>query len=463
MAISGNVFGILSTGRSSLTANTSALQVASNNATNANTEGFHKRDTYFAQSSPGLRVESVRRRFDSYLAARLLNESSTLGAENSRANILRSVEAEFTESDYGLGTRVDDFFNSMRALANAPTDMQFRRDVVAKADLMASAFQRAASRVTEEQRQADSALQVVVNQANDLLDDIARLNQNVLAIEASNGAEASALRDERDVRINKLATLMDITTIETSTGMVQVLTAGGRTIVQDTNHASLALTPDGAYGGFRRLDLVENGGTALDITASLRDGELGGYLRVRDDDLPSLMTRIDQLSHDISTSVNAVQSAGFGLDGVAGRNMFTPPVAVSGAAVNMSLEANFFNNPGWIGASTTLADAVGGNDNLLLLHGLDEQALSGGGTRTFAEEYGDIISTVGRMVNSNISATDAARSRVEQLSSIKESRTGVSVDEEMIDITRFQRAYQAGAKIIQTVDRLYDTIMTLKQ
>ena len=119
------------------------------------------------------------------------------------------------------------------------------------------------------------------------------------------------------------------------------------------------------------------------------------------------------------------------------------------------------NNVDWIAASTSAATAVGGNDNLEALLALEDQALTNGNTRTFREEVANAMATVGRMVQANDAIVQDSTSELRQLDAVRESAVGVSIDEEMLDLTKYQRGYQAGAKIIETTQAMYDIIMNM--
>ena len=148
------------------------------------------------------------------------------------------------------------------------------------------------------------------------------------------------------------------------------------------------------------------------------------------------------------------------MDGGTGRDFFEP-VALQGAAASLRLATGMADNPDWIAASATADEAVGGNDNLLALVDLESQKVAGGGLRTFAEEVANITSNVGRTSREAIDDESRAQLQLGQLEGMRASQIGVSLDEEMIDLTRYQRAYQAGAKIVTTADELYQTILNM--
>ncbi len=452
---------LLNTGRSTILAHQTALNVAANNTANAGTEGYAKRDIRFGSVGPfsGVAITSVQRRTEQFLGGRILAERSKVGAEEAKTSSLRALELHFTEGAASVGEQLDAFFNAVRTLESSPTDLQLRRDVLSKAEALALSFSNTANRMQEERRQVDYSLDAMVGRVNELTREIAKLNEQILGLE-STGQEASDLRDRRDVAVTELADLVPVTAFEGLNGNVTVLLGGGNALVQANQASTLRAEEDVAYGGLRRIDLVDPGGTTMDITARLRSGKIGGTLELRDDELPTLNQQLDQLAFDFVNAVNGVHFAGYGMDGATGRDLFNP-VPVADAAANVTLIPGIADNPDWLAASTTVAEANGGNDNLLALSNLADVQLAGGGLRTFGEEVAEMVGVMGRTVQANLGGLERATLQLEQLQTMKESQTGVSLDEEMIDITRFQRAYQAGARIVTTVDEMYQTILTM--
>ncbi|RMG97035.1 MAG: flagellar hook-associated protein FlgK [Deltaproteobacteria bacterium] len=453
--------GILNTGRNSLVAHQAALSVVSNNTANAETEGYAKRDARLASLGPmaGVELASVRRRTELFLGARMFEQRAEAGAAGSRRPVLELVEASFAAEDGGIGARVDAFFDALRVLATDPADTQLREDVLAKAEALAGTVRTEAGRIADQRREVDRMLADKAEAVGALTAEIAELNRRITELEGS-GQEASDLRDRRDVLVDDLSALVPIRTFYDETGQLTVLLGDQFTLVQLDRAAHLETEPDANLAGMRRVDLVSADGTRTDVTNVLRSGEVGGLLEVRDDALPAVLADLDRFAYDLVDQVNAIHQAGYGTDGGTGRDFFEP-VALNGAAQSIRLSAGIGDNPEWIAAASTAAEAVGGNDNLLALVDLASQKVAGGGLRTFSEEIANITSVVGRMSRDAIDDETRAGLQLDQLESMRASQIGVSLDEEMIDLTRYQRAYQAGARIVTTADELYQTILNM--
>jgi flagellar hook-associated protein 1 FlgK len=452
---------ILGIGRSSLLAHQSAIATASNNTANADVVGYSKRDVMMRSvaGGSGVGIESVRRRADIWVERRMLFERSLLGTHLAQSQGLAAVELQL-DHDGGLGSLIDAFFGSIRTLGSSPTDTGARIDVLAAASALAEGFNVTAGRIALERRQADLALEGAIDDVNALVSEIADLNAAINHSEAT-GVEASTERDRRDLLVGQLAEHVQVQILVDDAGSWNLLLAGGRPIVQGTTAARLTTTADPALGGMRRVDLVDGSGVATDVTATLRQGRVGGLLALRDDTLAGVASRIDALAYDLATSFNAVHAAGFGLDGSSGRDLFAVPGTIPGAAATLSLAPGMADRPDFIAAATDAATAVGGNENLLALADLADADLAGGSSRTFAEEFAAIIGDVGRSAARQRLGAVQGEVQLAQLQALDDAQTGVSLDEELMDITRFERAYQAAARIISTLDELYQTVLSL--
>lgn len=456
-----SLLGTLQIGRSSLIAHQAALGIAAGNTANVDTPGYAKRDARMINSiGGGVGLDAVLRRGAPLVEQRLLLARSRLGAHQAKAEGTAVIEREFSDGSSSIGARLDAFFGAMRALATSPADTQLRNDVISRAQSLADAFNQTSEAFSRQREQADQALDVHVARVGELASGIAAANTRIVSTPPDSSERAEQL-DARQRMLDELSGLVDVRRVDNDDGSISLLLQGGNSLVNGASAASLRATADPALGGLRRVDLVDTSGVALDVTQGLRGGTIGGLLELRDETIVDASDRLDQLAYDISTNVNAAHAAGFGADGVSGRNLFTAPATVAGAAEGMDLVAGMADNPQWFAAASTAATAVGGNDNLLTIISLADANVAAGGTATMGEEFAAQIAAIGRVARSEADAEADAQSQVDQNVALQQSQTGVSMDEELVDITRFQRAYQAGARIVSTVDQMYQTILQL--
>lgn len=453
---------LLSTGKSSLLAHQAAITISANNTANADVEGYSKRDVRFAslRGNAGVDIDSIRRRSDQWIDRRLYLERSRLGAQSSQSQGLSALDLQLGDIDRGVGTTMDRFFSRLRILQTSPADPQLRSDLLSEAQSVVESFNVASSMVSREREQADRVLMATVGQASDMLKEIAQLNDSIRH-SLADGHEPNQDMDRRDVMLGRLADTLDISVLDPGDGSLTVLLAGGRSLVQGGTAVSLSAVPDPARGGMSEIRLTDQSGLASDITDQIGSGRIGGLLELRDGISTEIGDRLDQLAFDFASAFNAVHQGGYGTDGVDGRNFFAQPTAVAGAARTLALEAGLLENPQRFAASTNATTAVGGNDNAIALAALADRDLASGSQMTFGQEYASIVATVGSAASRQQARETQAQAQVDQLQALKDSQTGVSIDEELIDITKFERAFQSASRIIQTVEKMFDTLLQL--
>lgn len=453
--------GLLNIGRSTLAAHQAAIGVVSGNTANADTVGYSRREVQIRSVvGGGVGVAAIARRSATFLEQRVLGANARFGAHDAKASGLGAVESALADTDYGIGARLDALFASMRTLSVDPADLQLRADVIARGTAVATGFATGADAIARERSTADGAIGLEIQRVNQLTSAIARANADIGAAAPGSPARADRI-DERERLLHELAGLVEIKTLPGDDESLTVLLQGGPVLVQQDAAASMRATADPALGGYSRIDLVDPSGAPLDVTSSLRGGSLGGRLELRDDTLADLAASLDTLAFDFANAFNAVHAAGYGTDGATGRDFFDVPATSAGAAQALGLAAGLEDNPAWLATATDAASAVGGNGNLLLLVDLADANLAMGGTATAGQAIASIIGDVGREARSARDTASDASTQLEQSRALFQSEVGVSVDEELIDLTRFERAYQAGARIIETVDRLYEAVLSL--
>src|SRR5262249_36152814 len=159
----------------------------------------------------------------------------------------------------------------------------------------------------------------------------------------------------------------------------------------------------------------------------------------------------------LSQAVNTTHAAGVGTDSSTGNALFTQPTQVTGAAHAMAIDPGMAGHPERVAAAANASDLPGGNDNALALAAIGSKPLAGGGTP--AQRFGALAANVGAAK----SAADAEQKmRADTLTTANnayESASGVSLDEEMVNVTKFQRAFEASQQVLRTADELLDGLM----
>jgi flagellar hook-associated protein 1 FlgK len=161
---------------------------------------------------------------------------------------------------------------------------------------------------------------------------------------------------------------------------------------------------------------------------------------------------------DIATAINQQHAAGVGLDGGGGRVLFDLGATSTGAARDIRLNTEVASNPDYVAAAATADELPGGSSNAVLLSSISTSGVVSGG-RTPAEAYGDIVGQVGTLRAASKSDVDLRQGILQQAQTARESISGVSLDEEMVNLQKYQAAYQASSKLLTTVNGLLQDLI----
>ncbi len=227
----------------------------------------------------------------------------------------------------------------------------------------------------------------------------------------------------------------------------ETLTTGNGTPLVVGSQSYALQTSTGSDGNLQVFD--PNG---ANVTASISSGDLGGTIQTRDQTIPGLLTSLDTLANQFGTAFNAAQASGFAQNGQAGQNFFNIPATVAGSAAAISVA---ITDPTQIAASSD--GTSGSNGNLAKFTALQTTALPAGQTPTDA--YASLVYQVGSLASNAQAESTATGASLQQLNNQLSSVSGVSIDEESSNLITFQTAYEAAARVITTVQALFQTIL----
>jgi flagellar hook-associated protein 1 FlgK len=315
-----------------------------------------------------------------------------------------------------------------------------RQAVLTAADTLAADFNSAASSLETQQGNLDRSVVDSVTQVNGLTSQIANVDQQISALQSSN-QNPGTLVDAQNNLIQQLSALIDVQVIPTGQG-ITLATSNGTTLVSGSQ--SLALTT------------VESGGVqhimagSEDITSSLTGGSLAGLVQVRDQEIPSIGSSLDQLAAGLANGLNAANAEGWDLENpsVKGGNIFaTPPVDGVGAAATLTVT---MTDPSLLAASSD--GTTGSNGNLANLSAVADTALANG--QTPIDSYSNLVAQAGSAVSNTSADADSSSLILQQLNDEEGSVSGVSLNEEASNLIQYQTAYQAAAKVVSTINLL---------
>jgi flagellar hook-associated protein 1 FlgK len=469
------VSSLLDTGISGLNAQMLAIEVTGENITNVNTPGYSRQTAIMETARTtvehgfplgnGVQVSSVQRSYDSFLQGQLMTGNSTSGEAQTTNAALQTVQPLFNDlTTDGLGKSMQNFFNSWQDLAANPQGVPERQAVLSNAQQLVDDFHRINTSLNAVKNNMNQSLQQITSDINDSLKQIASLNATIKQVEVQNG-NANEMRDQRELLMRDLSKKVGITFTELSDGTVNVNLTSGQNLVTEKTAASLTLATNAGTGYYDVMLNPPGGGGAVNATAfvggpSNSQGQIGATLQIRDTVVNKYLADLDELASTVATQVNTVHSAGYGLTSAStGINFFTPPAAVAGFSA--SIDLNITSADDIAAADADPASGVTGNNknatNVAALY--DKSLAMSGGTSSLEGFYNALIGKVGVDVQSAQRSELQSTGIITQLGNQRESLAGVSLDEELVNLTKYQKAYQGAAKIINVGADMLDTVL----
>jgi flagellar hook-associated protein 1 FlgK len=477
---------ILNIARGAMNANQLAMQVISHNMANVGTPGYTRQKVVLQTQTPwdlnrlkigtGVQVDSVVQCFDRYTTRSIHQNTSSLKEYESKALVLSSVESLWNEAEENsLSQTLDEFWNAWQDLASNPGGTAERTALLEKAKILTGRFNSLSQELGQVGQNLNTDLQVGVEEVNRLTGQIAKLNEQIGAAEASH-ATANDLRDQRNQLLEELSGWVGITYLEQDDGSVTVLSREGLLLVNGNESWDLSTEGDSIY--YNGID--------DDVSDRLTGGKMGGWLDLRDETLPQYLANLDEMAGTLIQGVNNLHFAGYTLSGGTGMYFFENfqtapgvpnPGDYSGAAAYISLSSDVLGNPENIAAGG-VSGAPGDNGNALSIAALQtdgslnirkwtltdrgETASSNLQTGTLDDYYQSLIGELGILTEETKENQNFTQSMLDSLAKVRDSISGVNLDEELTEMMKVQHAYEAASKVVSVVDEMMQTLLDMR-
>jgi flagellar hook-associated protein 1 FlgK len=444
-------------GMQALDASQGALDATSNNIANANTAGYTREVPQFSENEENLSggvvtgggvtldgLQSVR---DELLNLQIQQQTSLQSGADTESTSLQQIQSFFSASSGNdISTQLTAFSSSLAQLSATPTSTSAQQSVLSSGQDLANAFNSTASGLASAQSDADGQVTQTVAQINTLTQQIAQLNGQVSQL-TSAGQDGGTTEDQRDELVQQLSALTGVSITQSSDGET-ITTGNGTPLVVGSQSFGLQTTT--GSNGFQQV-LDSNGNN---ITSSIQGGQLGGAIQVRDTTIPGFMSSLNTLATQFATSFNAAQAKGFDSNGNAGQAFFSVPANSANAAAGISVA---LTNPSQIAISSD--GSSGSNGNVANLSAALTNDLPSGDTP--ANAYANLVFQVGSAASNASTQSTAIGQNLQQLQTQQGSVSAVSVDEETTNLLRYQTAYDAAARIVNTIQQLNTVTLDL--
>jgi flagellar hook-associated protein 1 FlgK len=495
--------------KSGLSYNQKALDVTAHNVANAETKGYVRQRTVGTSVAPSINMSQLANLTgnkvgagvnlidivgvrDTFLDRQFRKENSIYAEWQVKAETLSFAEDILREpSDTGINAILNQFFNNLEELSKNVGSKDIRTSFMEQAVRLTETIRFKASALEDIQKEMDFRLEKSVAQVNEYIKNIAALNEQIARFE-SNGLRANDLRDKRDLLLDQLSEYVGIQyreetvdgkdvlkvnmTIKDETGTEReiALIDHDKYFTFGTYHKTL---PDGSKDFFHSLYIQDpSSGTVIDgVNAteigSFSSGKLKGYMDMRDGDsednkgIPYYIRQLDTFVENFVEKFNEVHRSGWsypnlseGVLSQTGIDFFDPNgLTASTMRVNDAIVKNVYNIAGSSEEVNQLINS-GNNENILsLLELRDGKNVLG--SFDFEEYLRSVSVDLGTQAAYANNMEENEGTVLAGIDYKRQSVSGVDMDEEMTNMIRYEKAYQASARLMTALDEMLEILI----
>jgi flagellar hook-associated protein 1 FlgK len=433
----------LQTALSGILAQQRGLDVTTHNVANANTLGFSRQEAVMVASpaflypsvntggvpgqiGTGVDVTAYRRIRDAFVDVQLRAQSTRQGNYEARSDGLDQVELALAEpGDTGINSLLNRFWNAWQDVANAPENLATRQALVQAAGALTDGFRSLSSQLATIGSQTAASVTSTIDEVNSIGRQVLALNVQIANATAV-GDTPNDLFDQRDLLVDRLAKLGNVSVTTSNLSAIDIVFSGATLVSGTISSQTLAES---------------------DLT-SLSSGKLAGLVGLRDTVLPGYSAQLDAIASALVSKTNAAHATGYDLNGIAGGAFFG---AAGTTAATLAVDAAIVAAPGRIAAAKAPGEVGDATVALQIAALRDDAALD--------TAYRQLVTTIGSDSEEAQRSLANATLLADALSSRRDSISGVSLDEEMTNLMRFQRGFQASSRALSAMDEMIDTLV----
>jgi flagellar hook-associated protein 1 FlgK len=469
----GSTFGGLETGIRGLRAHQIALRTTGQNIANADTPGYSRQVAVLETTAPytypslhnsngvgqigtGVEAGRILRMRDDFIDLQLRNENALKGKWGLRQNTLEQLEVVINEpSDSSISARLKQFWNALNELATRSEDSSVRASVNENAIVFAQSLRHTHRQLIDLQGDLNQQLSVYTDKINTMAKQIAELNEVIGKVKGSN-QEPNDLIDQRERLVQQLSEITNIT-VSTDKHNRFNIAINGAILVSGDSYSTMKVRKNTAKNGLDEVVWADNG-----LPVSFTNGEIKGLLDTRDIDVQYFIDALNEFTGTLINRFNEVHQAGYGLDDSSHKVFFTGHDAAD-IEVNhlISMDLNLIaasDNTATLGELPHGAPGNGQNARKLA-NVIKRDLLLNQNSATLTEYYNGLIAKLGIDSEKANATYINQETLVNYLQDRQDTVAGVSMDEEMSNLIRFQNAYNASTRYMTTIDEMLDKII----
>lgn len=441
--------------RRSLATYQKAIDISSHNIANASNPNYTRQRARISTEVPektaqfiwgtGVKIDSIDRIKDGLIEAQIINNAQSYSSHNKESVLLGQIEQLFSEpSDLGISNLLTNFMNSWSELSVTPNSTALRNNVIFNAQNLADKVKNVNNDLNTIKYDVFNEFKDKTDKVNTLLKEINEYNKQIFSFKSTNSSPNDLL-DERDSLINQLSELVNIKVSYDNNNMATVSIGG-------------VFAVDGSFANTFDLQVINNKLTLVSANnpnpIELTGGELYSLSDIYSNKITEYQSGIDTIFNKLVERVNTLHQSGYSLNDTTstGIKFFT---GYSGG--ELIINESVINDPSLISVS---ADGSSGNGDIAKqISEISNENLING--QTLIENYASLVSKIGNEKLTNEKLAEANNMVLENLKIQRASISSVSIDEEMTEIIKYQRSFDASAKLIKIANEMLDQIIGL--
>jgi flagellar hook-associated protein 1 FlgK len=470
-----STFSGLNSALTALYAQRRALDLTGQNIANANTVGYSRQRAELspveAVTNParwstsrgvgdGVEITDVTRLHNEFMTARTRAEHGLNQYLQTQSAVFANVEQTLGEpSDTGLQSQLADYWSAWSDVANRPGDMSARTQLLSRARTITDNMHTIRQNLDNFFGSTREALTADLRVVNQTSAGIADLNDRI-ALAKTGNMPTNELSDRRDQLVLQLSEMTGAIGRLKPDGSVDVA-LGGNLLVQGDAVRTLSpagsTTVDGA--GVAKVRVIFDDSPTS--TAEITTGKIASHLEALTKTIPDAVTGLDKVAATLISTVNTQHEKGWDIE-IIPPTMPPPqvPTPQQGGPFFSGTNAKdiglAFTDPRMIAASSTPSTPYQGDNAILMGNIAKDPDSADTQYRNYVVDIGIQAQTVNRRA-------DAQQVISDDVTAAEQAESGVSLDEEMTNMLMYQRAYEAAAKVISTVDDTLDTLINMKR
>jgi flagellar hook-associated protein 1 FlgK len=457
-----SINSILFTARDALITSQTAIDITGGNIANVNTPGYSRQrtdlnsvgnvDVNNASAQVGVMVSRIERFYDRFIESQIIDQQQNKSYSDTLLQGLQNIEVMIDDTQGGgISDQLSKFWSSWGDLSKNPGGIVERNALLSASENLTGSLASYKRNLDAITRNMDRSIADTVTQINQKVQEIKDLNTRIVETSSDKGDKNDIL-DKRTQALKELGALINITPFEDTNGTVNIYLSNGEPLLQGTLEQTLTIVPN-ADG---RSDIYTSN-LSETVNGILTGGKMGALIELRDTIIPEYIGYIETFTEALVDQVNELHSNGFDHYNNTGLDFFEVPDTDNRAGtirVNTAIAADVNR----IAASSSV---TGDGENASIIAAIQDELLMNNQTSSLSSFLSATVGQIGQQVS--IAKTNSDRQTViaNHLDNQRESVSGVSIDEEMIRLIKYQMGYNAAGKIVSIVDEMLNTLIGL--